>query len=140
MSTSVVLRRILTLAMLGVAIALAVAWRRGQPTTPTAPPEWPPLPPRAASPDEPAEPPVVATAVAPAPDDVGSAATVGDTTVAWVAAVRGEAMPDGYPVKVKVSSGIFHVPGGRFYERTMPDRWYATADAAEADGYRRSKS
>ena len=48
--------------------------------------------------------------------------------------------PDGFPVKVKVSSGIFHVPGGRFYERTRADRWYATSDAAEADGYRQSKN
>ena len=50
------------------------------------------------------------------------------------------AAPEGFPVKVKVSSGIFHVPGGRFYDRTNPDRWYATTGAAEADGYRRSKT
>ncbi len=39
-----------------------------------------------------------------------------------------------------MSSGIFHVPGGRFYERTHADRWYATGEAAEADGYRQSKT
>ena len=49
-------------------------------------------------------------------------------------------MPDSHPVKVKVKSGIFHVPGGRFYERTSADRWYPNAEAAEADGYRPSKS
>jgi hypothetical protein len=43
-------------------------------------------------------------------------------------------------VKVKESSGIYHVPGGRFYERTNADRCYLGPDAAEADGYRRSKS
>jgi hypothetical protein len=48
--------------------------------------------------------------------------------------------PRGYPLKAKESSGIFHVPGGRFYERTNPDRCYANAADAEADGYRRSKS
>ena len=48
--------------------------------------------------------------------------------------------PDGYPVKVKEASGIFHVVGGRNYERTSPDRCYATAEAAEADGYRASKA
>ena len=47
--------------------------------------------------------------------------------------------PRGFPVKVKESSGIFHVPGGRFYERTSPDRCYATPAAAEADGYRPAK-
>jgi hypothetical protein len=70
------------------------------------------------------------------------AAAVDDTPAptAWVAAGEGLEPPAGFPVKVKVSSGIFHVPGGRFYDRTNADRFYATADAAEADGYRRSKS
>jgi hypothetical protein len=59
----------------------------------------------------------------------------------WVIATSDTAAaPEGFPVKVKVSSGIFHVPGGRFYDRTNPDRWYATAGAALADGYRQSKT
>jgi hypothetical protein len=58
----------------------------------------------------------------------------------WVSATSDGAIPDGFPVKVKVSSGIFHVPGGRFYDRTHPDRWYATTGAALADGYRQSKT
>jgi hypothetical protein len=49
-------------------------------------------------------------------------------------------VPPGHPIKAKDSSGIFHVPGGRFYDRTTPDRCYPTAAAAEADGYRQSKS
>ena len=44
------------------------------------------------------------------------------------------------PVKAKVASGIFHVEGGRNYARTRPDRCYASAEAAEADGLRRSKT
>ncbi len=47
--------------------------------------------------------------------------------------------PDGFPVKV-ARSGIFHEPGGRSYERTVPERCYATAADAEADGYRRAKA
>jgi len=58
----------------------------------------------------------------------------------WVTATSGGGAPEGFPVKVKVSSGIFHVPGGRFYDRTNPDRWYATTAAALADGYRQSKT
>jgi hypothetical protein len=50
------------------------------------------------------------------------------------------ACPDGFPIKANDNSGIYHVPGGRFYERTRPERCYPTAEAAEADGYRRSKS
>ncbi len=48
--------------------------------------------------------------------------------------------PDGYPIKANDNSGIFHVPGGRFYERTVPERCYADAHDAEADGYRRAKA
>ena len=49
------------------------------------------------------------------------------------------ACPDGYPVKV-AKSGIYHVPGGRSYERTAAERCYMSADDAEADGYRRAKA
>jgi hypothetical protein len=50
------------------------------------------------------------------------------------------ACPHGYPIKANDKSGIFHVPGGRFYERTVPERCYADAGDAEADGYRRAKA
>ena len=36
-------------------------------------------------------------------------------------------------------SGIFHVPGGMSYDRTVPERCYATAADAEADGFRQAK-
>lgn len=49
------------------------------------------------------------------------------------------ACPPGYPIKAKSSSKIFHVPGGRSYDRTVPDRCYATEADAEADGYRKAK-
>ena len=49
------------------------------------------------------------------------------------------ACPVTHPVKVTVSSGIYHVPGGRFYERTRPQRCYSDPAAAEADGYRAAK-
>jgi hypothetical protein len=48
--------------------------------------------------------------------------------------------PTSHPVKAKLSSGIFHVPGGVNYGRTQPDRCYATPEAAEADGLRAAKS
>jgi hypothetical protein len=46
--------------------------------------------------------------------------------------------PISHPVKAKLSSGIFHVPGGANYRRTNPDRCYRDAPAAEADGLRQS--
>jgi hypothetical protein len=38
-----------------------------------------------------------------------------------------------------VRSGIFHLPGGEFYDRTVPDRCYGTPAGAEADGLRAAK-
>jgi hypothetical protein len=56
----------------------------------------------------------------------------------WVEPVEG-ACPEGYPVKAKLRSGIYHAPGGTAYERTKPDRCYASAADAEADGLRPPK-
>lgn len=47
--------------------------------------------------------------------------------------------PDGYPVKAKLRSGIFHPPGMSAYDRTAPDRCYRDGDAAAADGLRVAK-
>ena len=60
-------------------------------------------------------------------------------TPTWVDPVDGRC-PDGYPIKANDNSGIHHAPGGRFYDRTVPERCYADAEAAEADGYRAAKS
>jgi hypothetical protein len=110
------LRRLLVLVILGVATAAAVralrSSRSGVSTgSGTSAPTWPPI----------AEP-------APTSDPVSSA---------WVEPVD-RACPDGYPVKAG-ASGIYHVPGGQFYERAVPERCYITTHAAEADGYRAAK-
>ena len=49
------------------------------------------------------------------------------------------ACPTGYPVKANASSHIYHVPGGQFYDRTVPERCYTDPQAAEADGYRAAR-
>lgn len=56
----------------------------------------------------------------------------------WVQPEAG-ACPASHPVKGKLASKIFHVPGGFNYARTQPDRCYIDAAAAEADGLRQSK-
>jgi hypothetical protein len=56
----------------------------------------------------------------------------------WVEAVDG-ACPASHPVKGKLSSGIFHAPGGQMYDRTRADRCYVDPEAAVADGLRASK-
>lgn len=64
---------------------------------------------------------------------------VADALEAWVAPIDG-ACPASHPIKANANSGIFHEPGGRFYERTRPERCYATPEDAVADGYRAAKT
>lgn len=47
--------------------------------------------------------------------------------------------PASHPVKAKLSSKVFHLPGMANYERTKADRCYADAESAEADGLRQAK-
>ena len=110
-SIGTAMRRTLLLVMLAAGIGVVLSWRRGHATTPT-----------------PAAPPVWPPLPEPEPEHV------------WVGANDDGSVPPSHPIKAKDSSGIFHLPGGRFYDRTNPDRCYATAAAAEADGYRQSKS
>lgn len=62
-----------------------------------------------------------------------------DTASPWIDASEGGACPAHHPVKAKLTSGIFHVPGGANYARTQADRCYLSPDAAEADGLRAAK-
>jgi len=64
--------------------------------------------------------------------------TEAEAELTWVEPVEG-LCPDGYPVKAKVRSGIYHRPGVTAYGRTTPDRCYPSAEAAEADGLRPAK-
>lgn len=56
----------------------------------------------------------------------------------WVEPLGNDA-PTSHPVKAKLSSMLYHLPGMAFYNRTRPDRCYVDAEAAEADGFIRSK-
>jgi len=67
-----------------------------------------------------------------------SAAAPATAPTPWVEPEDG-ACPVTHPVKAKIASGIFHVPGGQSYERTRPDRCYVDAAGAESDGLRPAK-
>jgi hypothetical protein len=108
----------LALAAGAVVLVYALWQRREHELAPE--PTWPPFAP------------------VPTTDDVAPVRAP-DPAPGWRAAA-GDSCPDGYPVKVNVKSGIFHVPGGRFYDRIHADRCYGSAADAEADGYRASKS
>jgi len=138
------MRRMLWLSLLGGAgYGGWIFWQHRQADDSDQAPEWPPL--------EPPDPTTMATSGIAASvsatsgsdelsvDGVADAATPATTGAMWVEPVDGQC-PDGYPIKANDNSGIFHVPGGRFYERTVPERCYADAADAEADGYRRAKA
>ncbi|MBV8961041.1 MAG: hypothetical protein JO367_04045 [Actinobacteria bacterium] len=104
----------------GIALAIyrVLQARQAQPEIPVRDP-WPPV--------APPEPVNVGLAEAPAPPQE------------WVAPIDGGACPVSHPIKGKLSSKIFHLPGMFAYDRTNADRCYATEAAAEADGLHRAK-
>lgn len=61
-----------------------------------------------------------------------------------VSPLGGWTCPQTHPIKgnFTTSSGercIYHLPGGGYYEKTKPERCYATEEEAQQDGCRRSK-
>jgi hypothetical protein len=111
------LRRLFWLGLLvGAACAIYRVFARRQ-STPASAPQWSPAPSTRAR-KEAEAPTAAARWVLPVDDDC----------------------PAGYPIKANESSRIFHVPGGRFYARTIPERCYSNADDATADGYRPAKA
>ena len=134
-----VLRRLFLIGLLGGAGFVGwSAWQRRRETVGVAgTPVWPPFDPPTSSPDAP--PAAAPAAFTEIPIDNGVADASHAQSTRWVPPVDGQC-PDGYPIKANDNSGIFHVPGGRFYDRTVAERCYADAADAEADGYRRAKA
>lgn len=77
--------------------------------------------------------PIPEAAPAPAPEAAPAAGDAGP--------VRGadSVCPDSHPVKANDNSGIYHVPGQQHYGRTNARNCYASAAAAQADGYRAAR-
>ena len=71
------------------------------------------------------------------PQPRAESTTVSADDQAWVEAADGTC-PVTHPVKAKLSSKIFHLPGGLNYDRTKADRCYRDPAAAEADGLRKA--
>jgi len=72
----------------------------------------------------------------PVPDPAAPAGAAAPRV--WVEPTGG-ACPTSHPVKAKLTSKIFHLPGMLNYDRTNPDRCYLDATQAEADGLRAAK-
>ncbi len=81
-------------------------------------------------------------ALAPEPDrdpwSTEPPVALAEQELAWTEPVADECPPT-HPVKAKMTSGIYHLPGMAAYGRTKPDRCYVDAAAAEADGLRPAK-
>jgi hypothetical protein len=60
-----------------------------------------------------------------------------ESASAWVEP-QGRVCPTTHPVKAKLRSAMFHLPGMGAYDRTIPDRCYRDEAAATADGLRRA--
>jgi large subunit ribosomal protein L17 len=43
--------------------------------------------------------------------------------------------PEGFPIKGNADSMLYHVPDSRFYEATVPEVWFASAEDAENAGF-----
>ena len=139
-------RKGLSLGILAAVVAAAVRavqGRRGGPLAPLpAGDAWAPAPAAGATraslvPTAPAATTVGLDVVAaPGPDPQPSReADEAAADAAWLDPVE-RGCPASHPVKVRLASGIFHLPGMVNYERTRPDRCYVDATAAERDGFR----
>jgi len=56
------------------------------------------------------------------------------------APLDGDAQPAGFPIKGNASSRLYHRPGTPFYESTIAEVWFASAEAAVAAGFSLPKS
>ena len=57
-----------------------------------------------------------------------------------VAGTEDGAPPEGYPVKGNADSGLYHEPDGQWYDQTIAEFWFASADDAEKAGFKKAGS
>ena len=82
--------------------------------------------------------PPVALAPGAPPGDRGSSNP--GTTPDSIPGDGSQTAPTGYPVKGNERSGIYHVPGGFAYDRTIATTYYRSEEAAERAGLRHAKA
>jgi large subunit ribosomal protein L17 len=78
--------------------------------------------------EAPAEEPVTEDAVAEETSYAGSHAPLDDPSEA----------PEGFPIKGNEDSMKFHEPDGQWFEQTVAEVWFDTAESAEAAGFTRA--
>jgi hypothetical protein len=136
----------------GLAYAvLKVLQQRENGAAPAGAPTWPPVTPptkrpvaqptpSAPSTAAPVRQPVIEVVERPQVEPGGEALPPSQPPAqAWVEPSSDGLCPQSHPIRAKLSSKIFHLPGMLAYERTKPDRCYAAEDAAVGDGFRKAK-
>ena len=71
-------------------------------------------------------------------NDASDAADGADSAPAWpgsAAPLADGSAPDGFEIKGNADSMLYHVPGGRYYNQTVAEVWFDTADNAEVAGF-----
>jgi len=71
--------------------------------------------------------------------DYRCATTTGPTAGGGSYAPVGDSCPANAPIKGNESSMIYHMPGQRYYDVTVPEECFASEAAAQAAGYRAAK-
>lgn len=112
------------------------------PATPDEPAAAAPAPTPAPAPRAPAKASPAPAKASPAPAKKASKRTAKRAGTRrrrrWVEAMGNEC-PTSHPVKAKLSSMLYHLPGMAAYNRTRPDRCYLDGPSAEEDGFTRAK-
>ena len=57
-----------------------------------------------------------------------------------VAPLADGSAPEGYAIKGNADSGLYHAPGGRWYDATVAEFWFADEAAAQAAGFTKAGS
>ena len=68
------------------------------------------------------------------------AAAAVDLPEGAVAANEDGSAPEGYTVKGNADSGLYHEPDGQWYDQTVAEFWFASADDAEKAGFTKAGS
>jgi large subunit ribosomal protein L17 len=55
-------------------------------------------------------------------------------------ALEDGSQPEGFPIKGNADSNLYHEPDTEYYDRTVAEVWFATAEAAEAAGFSKPPS
>jgi ribosomal protein L22 len=80
-----------------------------------------------------------ATEAKPSSNVASTEASETDTESSLPAGAHGplddNSQPDGFPVKGNADSMLYHLPGTPFYDRTVAEVWFDSAESAEAAGY-----